>query len=86
MQKIYSIKDTKGSFLEPMIAQNDAVATRNIRGIVNSGKGLLAQYPEDFELWRIGEFDETTGIIVPTDLFCVVRLNALLDNVQNGNA
>lgn len=83
MLKLYSIKDTKGSFYEPLVAQNDALAVRNVRGIVNSGKGLLAQYPEDFELWYIGEFDEVTGIIKPDELKCVVRLNALLDHVQD---
>lgn len=83
MLKVYSIKDTKGSFYEPMLAQNDALAVRNVRGVVNSGKGLLAQYPEDFELWFIGEFDEVTGILVPGDLKCVVRLNALVNNVQD---
>lgn len=83
MLKVYSIKDTKGSFYEPMVAQNDALAVRNVRGVVNSGKGLLAQYPEDFELWYIGQFDEVTGIIAPGELKCVVRLNALVNIVQD---
>lgn len=83
MLKLYSIKDTKGGFYEPQVAQNDALAVRSIRGVVNSGKGILAQYPEDFELWCIGSFDETTGIIIPGELKCVIRLNALKDVVQD---
>ena len=81
--KIYSIKDTKGSFYDPMLALNDALATRNVRGVVNSGKGILAQYPEDFELWLIGEFDQETGIITPLPLTFIVRLNSLVDNNAN---
>lgn len=84
MKKIYSIKDTKGAFLDPVLADNDALAVRNVKTAVNGQKGsLLAMYPEDFELWCIGDFDETTGLIVPGELRCVVRCNALLDHVQD---
>ena len=83
MLKLYSIKDTKGGFYPPEASDNDALAVRTIRGVVNSGKGLLAQYPEDFELWYVGEFDNQTGIIAPGEMRCIVRLNALLDHVQD---
>lgn len=26
---------------------------------------ILAQHPEDFELWIVGEYDDNTGIITP---------------------
>lgn len=84
MKKVYSVKDTKGAFMDPMLADNDALAVRAIKTVVNNQKGsLLATYPEDFELWYVGDFDEITGIITSGELRCVVRCNALLDNVQD---
>lgn len=79
MKNLYSIKDTKGGFYPPQDAENDALAVRGLRSMVNSGKGLIAQYPEDFELWYVGEFDEVTGIIKPGELRCVIRCNVLKD-------
>lgn len=82
--KVYSIKDTKGAFGAPFLAQNDQLAARNVKTYINGQKGIPESlYPEDFELWLIGEFDEITGIIQPVELSCVCRLIALKDE---GNA
>ena len=82
MLKLYSIKDTKGGFSAPFLAQNDALAARNVKTVINSQKGSPENlYPEDFELWYIGEFDEITGIIQPAALDCVCRLATLKDEV-----
>ena len=82
MLKIYSIKDTKGAFEAPFLAQNDQLAARNVKTYINSQKGIAESlYPEDFELWYIGEFDELTGIINAAELNCVCRLVALKDEV-----
>lgn len=80
MLKLYSIKDTKGAFEAPFLANNDALAARNVKTFINSQKGIPESlYPEDFELWFIGQFDEVTGIIYPSELSCVCRLAALKD-------
>ena len=81
--KVYSIKDTKGAFGAPFLAQNDQLAARNVKTSINGQKGIPESlYPEDFELWLIGEFDEVTGIIQPVELLCVCRLIALKDEAN----
>ena len=81
--KVYSIKDTKGAFEAPFLANNDQIAARNVKTYINSQKGIAESlYPEDFELWYIGEFDELTGIIQPAELSCVCRLVALKDEAN----
>ena len=81
--KVYSIKDTKGAFGAPFLAQNDQLAARNVKTYINGQKGIPESlYPEDFELWLIGEFDEVTGIIQPVELLCVCRLIALKDEAN----
>ena len=81
--KVYSIKDTKGAFGAPFLAQNDQLAARNVKTYINGQKGIPESlYPEDFELWLIGEFDEVTGIIHPLELQCVCRLIALKDEAN----
>lgn len=80
MLKVYAIKDVKGAFGAPFLALNDALAVRNVKTEVNGQKGsTLNLYPEDFELWLIGQFDEITGIIAPVDLSCICRVVALKD-------
>lgn len=82
--KVYSIKDVKGAFDAPFLALNDQLAARNVKTFVNNGQkgNTLSLYPEDFELWRIAEFDEETGVITPTELSCVCRLVALKDEAN----
>ena len=81
MLKLYAIKDTKGAFDAPFVSQNDALATRAVRSYVNQGgKSNIALYPEDFELWFVGTYDEMTGIVAPGELTCICRLNALVEN------
>lgn len=78
--KLYSVKDVKGAFAAPFLALNDYIAARNIKSFITTQKGNeWALYPEDFELWYIGEFDELTGIIKPSTMSCVCRLVALKD-------
>ena len=80
MLKVYAIKDVKGAFGAPFLALNDALAVRNVKTEVNGQKGsTLNLYPEDFELWLIGQFDEITGIIAPVDMSCICRVAALKD-------
>ena len=63
--KIYSIKDLKeGKFAQPFYFINDAMAKRALFGSVNygeKGKSTLADYPTDYDLYKLGEYDEKTG-------------------------
>jgi len=64
MKRLYSVLDLKScEFSIPFESANDAAATRMFRSTVNDGErgGLIARYPEDYQLWFVGEFDVSGG-------------------------
>lgn len=59
--KLYTVKDRIGSeFAPPFIARTDASAIRTFQRMLQGDK---ITYAEDFELFRIGDFDVDTGIV-----------------------
>ena len=65
--EIYSIKDIKVAFRQPIYFHNFEEAKRACQFAVNSvdDKNELYLAPQDFELWYLGEYDDSNGIIVP---------------------
>lgn len=61
---IYVIRDIKTSFLTPTIDYNDAAALRNFRMAFSNENSIIGFQPSDFELYKIGTFDNETGNIV----------------------
>ena len=61
---LYSIRDTKSTYMSPVTGNNDAQAMRSFR----AGMRDVAEFavsPGDFELYRIGVFDVDSGVITP---------------------
>lgn len=66
--EIFVIRDTcVGSFLVPMFFQNSAAAVRALGDITNKPKedNNFYQHPEHFQLYKTGEFDDDTGLVLP---------------------
>ena len=64
ISKIYTIKDTKIGHMAPFLMQNDAVAIRTFENMAKqTTPNAVNTYPEDKELWEIGEFEDQTGEI-----------------------
>lgn len=64
MLRIYSIFDLKSEeFSPPFFQKNDRLAMRTISETAKGPQSLLNSYPEDFMLYRIGEFDQSSGMI-----------------------
>lgn len=59
---LYSIKDAKTGFMTPVLEQGDPAALRNFSAAVNSPDSLMHQYPNDFALYKVANFDTDTGI------------------------
>lgn len=59
---IYSIKDHKVGFMSPTVDQNDSSAIRNFSYAINNG-GIMNFSPNDFDLYKIGYFDDQKGNI-----------------------
>lgn len=62
MKKLYSIKDSKaGVFNTPFVQITNGEAERSLHRLVNDPQSMIAQYPEDYDLYYLGEFSETDG-------------------------
>lgn len=71
---VYCLKDTKAGFLSPTLSDSDATAIRSFSLLVNDKREtLVAQCPEDFELYALGSFDSNTGILHSSEPRFVAR-------------
>lgn len=63
--KIYSIYDSKAeAFMQPFFMQTKGLAIRAFEHTVNDSKTIFYKNPEDFILFELGEFIETSGQII----------------------
>lgn len=58
---IYVIRDVHTGFFSPTADVNDQTAIRNFEHAVSQGQSLMFTHPEDYSLYKIGEFDSDTG-------------------------
>lgn len=68
IRKYYAIKDNLAeAYMTPVLFDNDNLAIRWFTGVVNSKEQneVIYNNPEDFELWKLGEFDNQSGTIYP---------------------
>lgn len=68
IMKAYSIRDQKGEvFNLPFFKITHGQAERDFESLVNDGKSTLNAYPEDFDLYHIGEYDDQKGTFIPME-------------------
>jgi hypothetical protein len=62
--KVFSIFDSKvGAYMKPVFVISKGEIIRSFQEAVNdkSGNSNLAKYPQDFTLFEIGEFDDSSA-------------------------
>lgn len=65
--KIFSIHDSKAqAYFPPFFLPTIAMAVRTFEDMANDKNNNIGKHPEDFTLFHIGEFDDTTSIIEPS--------------------
>lgn len=65
MVKIYSVRDQFTGFGQPFTHPNDSCAIRDFRLAVSRKDSVLFSSAKDYDLMRVGEFDDETGAIYP---------------------
>lgn len=66
--KMYSVRDSKTEvFNSPFFNHTHGEAERNFRTLVNDEKSQPGMYPQDYDLYYLGEYDDQTGKLVPLD-------------------
>lgn len=68
MLKAYSIFDDKGEiFNVPFFKTTDGLALRDFADLCSDSRSTVARHPEDYHLYVIGEFEETSGKMTAYD-------------------
>ena len=77
--KLYSVFDSKTAcFSAPYTGLSDAAAIRSFADSVNDpNSGNWNRHPEDYSLFFIGEINEDTGHLIPTNPISLVTASAL---------
>lgn len=86
--KAFTIRDTKGEvFNTPFFQKTHGEAERSFKSLLNDQQSMVAKYPEDYDLYYIGEYDDQTGQFNSTDtpqhmVKAVQILNTISGTVQ----
>ena len=81
---VYSIRDQKsGRFMQSVNDVNDETAKRGFAQAVNTPSGIIGFAPKDFDLYKIGEFDDEKGKYTALECIELVVNGAQLLNVRS---
>lgn len=65
MLKVYSVYDVKvQAYSTPFFSVNDSTAFRSFSQLRNDPATQVNQFPDDFRLYRLGDFDDSSGLLV----------------------
>lgn len=63
--QVYSLYDTKALvFSQPSYFPNDATAMRAFLQLSNESGNTVNQYPADFIIFNVGEWDDQNGVLL----------------------
>lgn len=82
MLGVYAIRDcVAGTYLPPVYAHNESEMIRAIKYELTK-PGMMQQFASDYVLYRIGEYDDDMGVLIPCDPVIVIRLGDLVKEVE----
>lgn len=65
---MYSVRDSKGeTYSPPFLAKTPGEAERMFTNEVHNTQSQISKYPEDFDLYHLGTYDDVTGKITSLD-------------------
>ena len=66
---VYTIRDSKAeAYMQPFTFRTDAEAIRAFGDSVEKAGTPLHDHPEDYFLYKVGEFDLLVGVIKPLEI------------------
>lgn len=84
---LYSVRDRKGTFMDPVPVVSDGVAVRDFVELLRSVKYSTSDSIQisyvDLELYRLGSFDLISGVIAP-EMPVLLGTASLLDDFDCG--
>jgi len=78
--KIFSLYDEKAQvFNTPQYLAHKGEAIRMLQTTLGAKESMMSKYPEDFNLYCLGTYDDSTGKIISNDIpELVIRATELL--------
>lgn len=68
IKKVFTIYDSKAELhSNPFFAVNEAIALRIFEDAVNDPQTNIYRHPSDHTLFKVGEFDDSKGTIIPME-------------------
>lgn len=68
IMKVYAVRDIKADlFKPPFTCATNGVALRAFADACNDKQSDLGVHPEDYELFHVGEFDDSQGVVRPVE-------------------
>lgn len=81
--KVFTVRDSKSEvFNQPFFQRSHGEAERNFRTLVGDATSNISKYPEDYDLYYLGEYDDLSGkmSILDTPQHVVKAVNAVAKN------
>lgn len=76
---LYSVRDVKtGVFLPPMACHNSGHAKRVLMQRLMEDMSTWKQFPGDFQLYSVGTFDDSSGIVKAEEVKFVCEMTELM--------
>lgn len=70
----YSVHDSVAQFFgSPFFCKTDGEARRLFADACKDSRSNLSEHPTDFSLYRLGQFDDNSGDLVPVAPVLIVR-------------
>lgn len=68
LQYVYSVFDAKAdAFMQPFFTHTDGLAIRSFSDALASPDSNLSRHREDYSLFKLGEFDDSRGVLESLD-------------------
>lgn len=81
LSSVYSIYDIKAQVYQlPFYSPNDAVALRTVYDSFYQHDSIISRHPEDFILYKLGEFDDVRGLLMSTQRLHIANLSSILEH------
>ncbi|UPW41018.1 nonstructural protein [Sigmofec virus UA08Rod_5746] len=66
---MYSLYDVcTGIFEAPFLSVNDSCAIRIVKDTILMRDNLVKRHPEDYQLFKLGLYDKSSGVVLPVSL------------------
>lgn len=67
-RKVYAIRDSKAEvYNTPFFQNTHGEAERSFSRLVEDPKSMIQQFPDDYDLYWIGEYDDLLGTLTALD-------------------